>query len=132
MLLNATVNKELVGADFEEIGRMRGVDPYDTVLDLLLQYDVRDRKILGLADAVQRITSVPARRHGLKDRGSLRVGHKADICVFDPTTIASNSTARHLRRCASGIAHVLVNGKLSMHNGVRTQENSAEVLRSFV
>ena len=193
VLLNATVNKHLVGADFEEIGRMRGVDPYDAVLDLLLeesdnltgliwssksfkdddvdlclrqpecavisdtvavanegilkdhvgslsgygwaarflQYYVRDRKVLGLEDAVQKITSVPARRLGLKDRGRLRAGYKADICVFDPATIASNCTAKHLRRYASGIAHVLVNGRLSMHNGVRTQKNSGEVLRNF-
>ncbi|APE42788.1 aminoacylase [Sulfitobacter alexandrii] len=193
VLLNATENKDLIGADFEEIGRMRGVDPYDAVLDILLeegdnlsgaiwssksfkdddvdlclsqpecavisdtvavanegilkdhvgslsgygwaarflQYYVRDRNVLGLEAGVQKITSVPARRLGLADRGSLLPGYNADICVFDPATITSNATARDLRRYASGIAHVLVNGQLSMHNGARTTVNAGRVLRDF-
>ncbi len=194
VLLNASENKDIVGADFEEIGRMRGVDPYDAVLDILheeghnlmgvfwssksfsdddvelclqqpecavisdtvavanegilkdhvgslsgygwaarfLQYYVRDRNVLSLEEGIQKITSLPARRLGLKDRGTIRAGFKADICVFDPATIASNCSARHLRRYASGIAHVLVNGRLSMHNGQRTNVNSGHVLRDFV
>lgn len=193
VLLNATENKDLIGADFEEIGRMRGVDPYDAVLDMLLeegdnlsgliwssksftdadldlclnqpecavisdtvavanegilkdhvgslsgygwaarflQYYVRDRAVLGLEEGVAKLTAVPAKRLGLKDRGVLAAGMKADICVFDPATIASNATARHLRRYASGIAHVLVNGQLSMHNGARTGANAGQVLRDF-
>ena len=193
VLLNATENKDIIGADFEEIGRMRGVDPYDAVLDILLeegdnltgaiwssksfqdsdvdlclsqpecavisdtvavanegilkdhvgslsgygwaarflQYYVRDRNVLGLEAGVQKITSVPASRLGLSDRGSVLPGYKADICVFDPATIASNCSARHLRRYASGIAHVLVNGQLSMHNGARTEVNAGRVLRDF-
>ncbi|MEX0367253.1 MAG: amidohydrolase family protein [Ruegeria sp.] len=193
VLLNATVNKDLVGADFAEIGRMRGVDPYDAVLDILLeegenlmsvfwssksfrdqdidlclqqpecavisdtvavapdgilkdhvgslsgygwaarflQYYVRDRAVLSLPDAIRRVTSVPADRLGLKNRGRLRRGHKADICVFDPANIASNCSARHPRRYASGIAHVLVNGRFAMRNGTRTGQNAGEVLRDF-
>lgn len=193
VLLNATHNKDLVGADFEEIGRMRGVDPYDAVLDILLeegdnlmatmwssksfrnsdvelcltqpecavisdtvaiandgvlsdhvgslsgygwaarflQYYVRDRGILSLAEGLAKITSIPAQRLGLKGRGTLRPGYHADICVFDPAAIASNVTARNPRRYASGIAHVLVNGALSMRDGRRTQVNTGRVLREF-
>lgn len=193
VLLNATVNKELVGVDFAEIGRMRNCHPYDAVLDILLeegehmmacmwtsksfrnsdvelclgqpecavisdtvaianegvlkdhlgsltgygwaarflQYYVRDRGILNLANGLAKLTSIPARRLGLKKRGVLKKGYHADICVFDQANIASNVTARNPRRYASGIAHVMVNGKLSMHNGKRTQTNAGRVLREF-
>lgn len=193
VLLNANVNKDLVGADFAEIGRMRGVDPYDAVLDILLeegdqlmsvfwasksfsdtdidlclqqpecavisdtiaaapngilkdavgslsgygwaarflQYYVRDRRILSLAEGISKITSVPAKRLGLKDRGLLKKGYRADICVFDPSSIASNCTAKHPRRYASGVAHVAVNGKLSMRSGARTDVNAGQVIRDF-
>ena len=193
VLLNATINQDIVGADFAEIGRMRGVDPYDAVLDILLeegehmmscmwssrsfrdndldlclqqpecavisdtvaianegvlkdhigslsgygwaarflQYYVRDRGVLGLAEGLAKITSIPTRRLGLKKRGELKPGYHADICVFDQANIASNATARHPRRYASGIVHVLVNGKLSMHDGKRTAVNGGEVVRDF-
>lgn len=193
ILLNATENKDLVGASFAEIGRMRGVDPYDAVLDILieegenmmatmwssksfqnsdidlclqqpecavisdtvaiandgvlsdhigslsgygwaarfLQYYVRDRRVLDLPQALAKITSIPANRLGLKKRGKLRKGYHADICVFDPIAITSNATARHPRRYASGIAHVLVNGALSMRDGKRMPKNNGTVLRDF-
>jgi N-acyl-D-aspartate/D-glutamate deacylase len=193
ILLNATENKDIVGMDFEEIGRMRGVDPYDAVLDILLeegenlmgciwssksfrdsdldlclqqpecavisdtvaiandgilkdhigslsgygwaarflQYYVRDRGVISLAEGLQKITSIPAKRLGLKNRGKLEPGYYADICVFDRANIASNATARHPRRYASGISHVLVNGQLSMRNGQRTPVNAGQVVREF-
>ena len=193
VLLNATVNKDLVGADFAEIGRMRNCHPYDAILDILLeegdhmmacmwssksfrdedvdlcleqpecavisdtvaiandgilkdhlgsltgygwaarflQYYVRDRQILSLAEGLRKITSIPAERLGLPNRGMIKAGFHADICVFDAANIASNATAKHPRRYASGIAHVLVNGKLSMRNGERTDINGGCVLRDF-
>jgi len=193
ILLNATVNKDLVGADFAEIGRMRNCHPYDAVLDILLeegehlmacmwssksfrnsdvelcleqpecavisdtvaiandgilkdhlgslsgygwaarflQHYVRDRGILSLAQGVAKLTSLPARRLGLKNRGILKTGFHADICVFDQANIASNATAKNPRRYASGIAHVMVNGKLPMRNGKRTSVNGGQVLREF-
>ena len=193
VLLNATENKDIVGADFAEIGRMRNTHPYDAVLDILLeegenlmscmwssksfrnsdvdlclqqpecavisdtvaianegvlkdhigslsgygwaarflQYYVRDRKILNLAEGLRKITSVPAERLGLKDRGKLLPGYAADICVFDQVNIASNATALNPRRYASGIVHVLVNGGLSMHKGRRTDVNAGQVVREF-
>lgn len=192
-LLNATINKDLVGADFAEIGRMRNCHPYDAVLDILLeegehmmacmwtsrsfrdadvelcleqpecavisdtvaiandgvlkdhlgsltgygwaarflQYYVRDRGILNLAQGLAKLTSIPARRLGLKKRGVLKKGYHADVCVFDQANIASNATARNPRRYASGIAHVLVNGQWSMRNGQRTRINAGRVLRDF-
>ena len=96
-----------------------------------LEHCVLKLKVLSLAEGIRKITSIPARRLGLKDRGELRVGYRADICAFDKSSIASNATARHPRRYASGIAHVLVNGKLSMRSGVRTDVNAGRVIREF-
>ena len=87
--------------------------------------------MLSLAEGLRKITSIPAKRLGLKKRGELKPGFHADICVFDQANIASNATARDPRRYASGVAHVLVNGKLSMHNGKRTPVNGGQVLREF-
>ena len=96
-----------------------------------LQYYVRDRNVLSLGEALRKITSIPAARLGIKQRGSLKAGYYADICVFDKASIASNATARHPRRYASGVAHVLVNGRLSMRDGERTPVNAGQVLREF-
>lgn len=193
VLLNATENRDLVGADFEEIGRMRGVDPYDAVLDILieegdnlmatlwtsrsfrtndldlclgqpecavisdtvaiandgvlkdhigslsgygwaarfLQHYVRDRAVLSIAEGLRKITSIPAERLGLAKRGKLKVGYHADVCVFDAASIASNVTAKHPRRYASGIAHVLVNGQLCLRDGQRLPVNAGVVVREF-
>ena len=192
-LLNATHNKDIVGMDFAEIGRMRNCHPYDAVLDILLeegadmmscmwtsrsfrdsdldlclnqpecavisdtvatanegilkdhlgslsgygwaarflQYYVRDRGILTLAEGLAKLTSVPAARLGLKNRGSLKPGFHADICVFDQANISSNVTARNPRRYATGICHVLVNGGLAMENGARANVNAGRVIREF-
>ena len=192
-LLNAIRNKDIVGANFAEIGRMRNCHPYDAVLNILLeegehlmaclwtsksfrdsdvelclqqsecavisdtvaiandgilkdclgslsgygwaarflQHYVRDRKILSLSEGLAKLTSIPARRLGLKKRGTLTVGNYADICVFDPSNIASNATGKEPRRYASGIAYVFVNGEQSMRKGKRTAVNAGRVLRDF-
>ena len=193
VVLNTTHNKDLVGMDFAEIGRMRNCHPYDAVLDILLeegedlmscmwasksfldsdidlclsqpecavisdtvatanegllkdhlgsltgygwaarflQYYVRDRGVLTLAEGLAKLTSVPAARLGLKERGLLKVGYYADICVFDQVNIASNATAKDPRRYASGIVHVLVNGKLALRNSTRLSVNAGRVIREF-
>jgi N-acyl-D-aspartate/D-glutamate deacylase len=61
----------------------------------------------------------------------LKPGYQADICVFDRVNIASNATAKNPRRYATGICHVLVNGRLSMENGQRADVNAGQVIREF-
>lgn len=78
---------------------------------------VRERKVLSLAEAVRRMTSLPAQRFGLKRRGLVRVGMKADLVLFDAETIQDLSTAANPARLAKGIIHVLVNGKLVLRDG---------------
>ena len=70
---------------------------YGTFVRVLGRY-VRELKILGLEDAVRKMTSFPARRIGITDRGVIRVGMKADLVVFDPATVR-----RHLQRSRTRI-----------------------------
>ena len=96
-----------------------------------LQHYVRDRNVLPLAEAIRRITALPTSRLGLRDRGSLTVGHWADICVFDPARIESRFSVKNPREYPGGIAHVMVNGELAMRDGTRTDRNAGRVLREF-
>ncbi len=77
----------------------------------VLGHYVRDRKILGLEEAVRKMTSLPSDRLGLRDRGRVKTGCKADLVVFDPRTVADRSTFTDPRRFAAGIEEVLINGR---------------------
>lgn len=95
-----------------------------------LQHYVRDCGVLTLAEGVRRLTSLPATRLGISDRGTLREGAWADITVFDAEQIESHCDVEAPRRFATGIAHVLVNGVFSMRDGTRTDQDGGKVLRS--
>ena len=193
VLLNSQANPDLVGETFTDIGRMRGVDPYDAAFDLLLeeapdmhelfwtsnsfresdldfclaqpecavisdtkalapygklQSDVgslsgygwtteflkkfvAEKKILSLTEGIRRMTELPANRLGLKDRGLLKKGYKADIAVFNPNEVESTWTIKQPRSFAKGFSHVFVNGVQTFSNGERTENNSGQVLREF-
>ena len=77
---------------------------YGTFVRILGPY-VRDRKVLTLEEAVRRMTSLPANRFGFRDRGLIRPGMKADLVMFDPTTVSDRSTYQMpkatSRRCVS-------------------------------
>ena len=96
-----------------------------------LQHYVRDRQVLPLAEAIRRITSLPASRLGLGDRGRLKVGHWADVTVFNPEQIESRFTVSQPRAYPGGIVHVMVNGELAMLDGCRTDRSAGRVLREF-
>ncbi len=71
---------------------------------------VRDQRWLTLPDAVHKMTAMPAARMGLKDRGLLKPGMKADLVLFDPATVTDNSTFENPRALSTDIATVWVNG----------------------
>jgi len=72
---------------------------------------VRDEKWLTLPEAIRKMTSLPAARLKLKDRGTIAVGMKADLMLFDPATIIDRSTFEQPRLLARGIHRVFVNGR---------------------
>lgn len=82
---------------------------YGTFARVLGRY-ARERKVLTLEDAVRRMTSLPAMRFRILDRGLLRPGMKADVAVFDAATVIDKSEFGKPHQYAEGFVHVLVNG----------------------
>ncbi|MBV9849097.1 MAG: D-aminoacylase [Armatimonadetes bacterium] len=101
---------------------------YGTFPRVLARY-VRDYEVISLAEAVRRMTTLPAQRLKLTDRGRLAVGMKADLTVFDPALIRDQATFDDPHRYPTGIRHVLVNGRLAIENGTQTDALSGRVLR---
>jgi N-acyl-D-amino-acid deacylase len=189
-LLRCLNNPQCVGLSFEAIGQLRQQDPYDALLDLLLEegenfagmlmtsqsfndddivqclrhaecsvmsdtlalsrtgplkdiigslsgygwtarllgHYCRDRGILSLEEAVNRITQRPAERLGLKDRGQLREGYFADLVAFDPAVVADGATFQEPRVHPKGFEHVWVNGAAAVSKGLRTEQRTGRVL----
>ena len=84
---------------------------------------VREEKLLTLEEAVRKMTSRPAARVGLKDRGILRPGLFADITVFDPATIRDVATFEDPNRYSVGVKHVFVNGEAVIRDGAITERS---------
>ncbi len=92
---------------------------YGTFPRVLGEY-AREQRVLGLPEAVHKMTGLPARRLGLRDRGVVRVGAKADLVVFDPKRVADQATYEEPHRYPVGVEHVLVNGRLVIKDGEHT------------
>jgi dihydroorotase/N-acyl-D-amino-acid deacylase len=90
---------------------------------------VRDEKLLTLEEAIRKMTSRPAARVGLSDRGILRPGMAADITVFDPATIRDVSTFEDPNHYSVGVRYVLVNGRAVIDEGAITAERPGRILR---
>ena len=94
----------------------------------VLGHYARDLKLFSLEEAVRKMTSLPARRLGLQDRGVLRVGMKADLAVFDPAAIRDVATFEQPLAYSEGVVHVLVNGRLVLDGGKMTKERPGRPL----
>lgn len=156
--LRTSFTPPVMGTD-DESWRMRGevwTDPRTVIgasdagahLDMIdtfafstqvLEHGVRERKLIGLEQAIHQLTQVPAQMIGLRDRGVLTPGLRADIVVFDPQTVASGTThtrfdlpggAGRLYADAIGVHHVVVNGREVVRRGELTGERPGTVLRS--
>ncbi|MDP2858582.1 MAG: amidohydrolase family protein, partial [Bacillota bacterium] len=84
---------------------------------------------LRLEEAIRKMTSLPAWRLGLWDRGILRPGNCADITIFDPATVKDVSDFPDPHRYAAGIPYVLVNGQVVVEHGSRADAVAGKVLR---
>jgi N-acyl-D-amino-acid deacylase len=100
---------------------------YGTFARVLGVY-VRERKVITLEEAVRKMSSFPAQRLGLMDRGLIRPGMKADIVIFDPDAIADRAAFGNPHQYAAGVSHVLVNGKLVIDDGRVTGLRPGQVL----
>jgi N-acyl-D-amino-acid deacylase len=95
----------------------------------ILGHYCRELGVLELPEAIRKMTSAPAARLGLRDRGIVRPGMKADLVVFDPDRVIDTSTYDDPRRHPEGILHVLVNGRHAVKNGRLLEANAGQVLR---
>ena len=118
----------MVGTDSTFVGDKPSPRTYGSYPRILGQF-VRDEAILGLEDAIWKMTGGPAARLGLKDRGTIRDGAAADLVVFDAASVRSNATYDEPRRFPSGIEHVLVNGKLVVDGEEHTGARPGRALR---
>jgi N-acyl-D-amino-acid deacylase len=100
---------------------------YGTFARVLAVY-VRERKTITLEDAVRKMTSFPAQRLGLVDRGVLRPGMKADIAVFDPARVSDAATFEKPHQYAEGFSLVMVNGQIVSERGAMTAARPGKVL----
>ncbi|HEX4783855.1 MAG TPA: D-aminoacylase [Candidatus Sulfotelmatobacter sp.] len=94
-----------------------------------LGHYVREEHLLPLEQGVRKITSLPAQRERLRDRGLLREGFFADITIFDPVTIIDKATYESPAGMSEGVKFVFVNGKLEYEGGKLTGTNAGRVLR---
>jgi N-acyl-D-amino-acid deacylase len=85
-----------------------------------LTHWVREKKVLRLEEAVRKMTSMPATRFGLKDRGLLHSGAFADVVVFDFNALDNKSTLENPLQYCRGVNFVIVNGQLVIDTGKHT------------
>jgi len=93
---------------------------------------VRERQVLGLEEAVRKMTSLPAQTFGLKSKGLLKEGFDADLVLFDPKTILDRGTYEEPMLQPAGIPWVLVNGQVAVEDGRFRGASSGRVLRHRV
>jgi N-acyl-D-amino-acid deacylase len=92
---------------------------------------VREKKVIGLEEAVRRMTSLPAETFRLKDRGVLKVGASADVVIFDLEKIADPSSFNDPHHYSEGFSEVLVNGVPVIREGKLTEARPGGALRKM-
>jgi N-acyl-D-aspartate/D-glutamate deacylase len=100
----------------------RNIVPRDT-------HVVREERLIALPDAIRKMTSFPAQRLGLPDRGLLRDGFKADVVVFDAQTVKAPATRTRPKQFPVGIDYVVVNGRVVVDQGRHTGVLAGRALR---
>ena len=100
---------------------------YGTFARVLGRY-VREQHVLTLEEAIRKMTSFPAARLGLQDRGVLREGLAADMAVFDPATVRDTATFTNPHQYAEGVSLVIVNGEIVFDGAAMTDRRPGRVL----
>jgi N-acyl-D-amino-acid deacylase len=113
-------------------GILQGAKPHPRAYGTFPQYlghYVRELGVLSLEECVAHLTSRPAARLRLPDRGLIREGYRADLVLFDPRTVAAGSTYENPRALPTGIPHVLVDGQFVIEDGRRTDVLAGRAVR---
>lgn len=115
----------VIDIDSESVPHPRG---FGNNARVLAEY-IRNRKLMGIEEAIRKMTSLPAQTFKLWDRGLIRPGMAADVVIFDEKKIADSATFQQPKQYPSGIAYVIVNGIVTIENGKHTGAKSGEILR---
>jgi N-acyl-D-amino-acid deacylase len=118
----------MVGSDALLIGDFPSPRTYGCFPIILSEY-VREERSMSLPQAIRKMTSFPAQRLGLPDRGLLRNGMRADIVVFDAARVRTPATKRNPKQFPVGIDYVIVNGKVVVDGGEHTGVLAGRALR---
>jgi N-acyl-D-amino-acid deacylase len=118
----------MIGTDSTFVGAKPSPRTYGSFPRILGQL-VRDEGVLGLEEAIAKMTSMPAARLGLRDRGRLADGYVADVVVFDPLKVRALATYDEPRQFPEGIEHVLVAGVPVVAKGKHTGATPGRALR---
>jgi N-acyl-D-amino-acid deacylase len=118
----------MVGTDATFVSAKPSPRTYGSYPRILGQL-VRDESLLSVEAAVAKMTSMPAARLGLRDRGRIADGFVADLVVFDPVTVRANATYDEPRQFPDGIEHVFVNGVAVVEAGRHTGALPGRALR---
>ncbi|WP_326759559.1 D-aminoacylase [Streptomyces phaeochromogenes] len=113
-------------------GILRGDKPHPRAYGTFPQYlgrYVRELGVLGLEECVAHLTSRPAARLRLPDRGLVREGYRADLVLLDPATVAAGSTFENPRTLPTGIPYVLIDGRFVVEDGRRTDVLAGRAVR---
>ncbi|MEU6157023.1 D-aminoacylase [Streptomyces sp. NPDC047130] len=113
-------------------GILRGAKPHPRAYGTFPRYlgtYVREQGVLTLEECVAHLTSRPAARLGLADRGLVREGYRADLVLFDPATVAEGATFAAPRTGPLGIPYVLVDGRFAVEDGRRTDVLAGRAVR---
>ncbi len=111
--------------DFDGIPHPRNYGTFPRVIS----HYARDRKLFTVEEAVKKMTAMPASRLGLKDRGLIKEGFRADLVLFDLEELEDTPTFEKPKAACRGIKQVYVNGVLTAKDGVHTGARAGEVLR---
>lgn len=95
----------------------------------VLREYVRERKLLTLEEAVRKMTSMPARKFGIRDRGTIAPGFKADLVLFDAKKVHERTTFARPHAYPTGIARVIVNGQVAWNGRELSRRRAGEVIR---
>jgi N-acyl-D-aspartate/D-glutamate deacylase len=117
----------MIGTDSTFVGDKPSPRTYGSFPRVLGQF-VREEALLSLEEAVRSMTSAPAARLGLRDRGLIRDGLAADLVIFDADRVRSNATYAEPRRFPDGIEWVVVGGEVVVEHGRHTGVRSGRVL----
>jgi N-acyl-D-amino-acid deacylase len=118
----------MVGSDAVLIGEFPSPRTYGCFPIILARF-ARDEGHLSLEQAIRKMTSFPAQRLGLPDRGLLRDGSKADVVIFDPVRLSAPATRTEPKQFPTGIDYVITNGQVVIDDGRPTGVLAGRALR---